>query len=177
LWLGTAIRIEGSGFQCQDTKHDTIDGKRNFECVLGVHFDKLDKNFHNQAHSNAQCEHVFSNGSDIQAKPPIFDSNKDDKFRQMFLRADRFNADHGVADLDRKLELFGPSKLCQDIKLADLSPSDRDRLDHLHGQYMPVPDVGSRPIIFVFRSAFANYKGNHDGEVNWKLNQSSKVVS
>ena len=30
LWLGTAIRIEGSGFQCQDTKHDTVDGKRNF---------------------------------------------------------------------------------------------------------------------------------------------------
>jgi hypothetical protein len=30
LWHGTAIRIKGSGFQCQDTKHETIDGKRNF---------------------------------------------------------------------------------------------------------------------------------------------------
>jgi hypothetical protein len=116
------------------------------------------------------------------SKPPIFDSNEDDKFRRMFLRADRFNAEHDAADrilrfFDKKLELFGPSKLFQDIKLADLSPSDRDCLDHLHGQYMPVRDAGGRLIIFVFRSAFANYKGNYDGAVSWKLNQSSKVVS
>jgi carboxylesterase type B len=102
------------------------------------------------------------------SQSPEYVQRKD--FRRMFLRADRFNAEHAADRIlrffDKKLELFGPSKLCQDIKLADLSPSDRDCLDHLHGQYMPVRDAGGRPIIFAFPSAFANYKGNYDGAVS-----------
>lgn len=53
---------------------------------------------------------------------------QDRKYRLMFLRAEEFDASAAACRMNRflqnKLDLFGIDKLCQDIKLKDLSASD-----------------------------------------------------
>jgi hypothetical protein len=78
---------------------------------------------------------------------------RSEKFRLMFLRAESFdarNAAHRIIQfLEHKLELFGPTKLCKEITLDDLTPEDMESLENGHMQLMPVRDPSDRAI-FVY---------------------------
>jgi hypothetical protein len=86
---------------------------------------------------------------------------KSAKFRLMFLRAESFDAQNAahrmIQFLEHKLELFGPTKLCKEIKLDDLTPEDMESLENGHMQLMPVRDRSDRAI-FVFIANYMKFK-------------------
>jgi hypothetical protein len=86
---------------------------------------------------------------------------KSAKFRLMFLRADNFDAPNAARQmlqfLEHKLELFGPTKLCKEITLDDLTPEDMRSLENGPMQLMPVRDPSDRAI-FVHIANYMKYK-------------------
>jgi predicted HTH transcriptional regulator len=76
---------------------------------------------------------------------------KDKDFRLIFLRADDFNSKQAahrmIRFFDKKLEMFGPSKLCKDITLKDLSPEERACVENGHLQLLPVRDRSGRAVV------------------------------
>jgi hypothetical protein len=86
---------------------------------------------------------------------------KSKPFRLMFLRAERFDAQNAaqrmIRFLEHKLELFGPTKLCKEITLDDLTPDDMECLENGHMQLMPVRDRSDRAVI-VYIGNFMKYK-------------------
>jgi hypothetical protein len=86
---------------------------------------------------------------------------KSAKFRLMFLRAECFNAQKTahrmIQFLEHKLELFGPTKLCKEITLDDLTSEDMESLENGHMQLMPVRDRSDRAI-FVYIANYVKYK-------------------
>ena len=93
-----------------------------------------------------------------QASPQYVKSNK---FRLMFLRSCRFDialtAEKIIMFFEKKLELFGPTKLCKDISLADMSPEDMDCIKHGHLQLLPQRDRAGRRVV-VMLLPFIKYK-------------------
>jgi hypothetical protein len=84
---------------------------------------------------------------------------QDDKFRLLFLRAARFEAQAAARRIlefcTLKLDLFGPEKLCQDIKIEDLSEDDMESLENGHMQLLPARDQAGRAIM-TYLSAWMN---------------------
>jgi hypothetical protein len=79
---------------------------------------------------------------------------EDAKLRLMFLRAERFDADLAaqrlLKNLEWKLKLFGPEKLCQSyIRLEDLDEDVRTMLDSGFYQILPARDSRGRLILAV----------------------------
>lgn len=72
---------------------------------------------------------------------------RDERLRLKFLRADRFDAKKAALRMARhfeaKLDLFGASKLCQDITQNDLKPGDLDSLVTCVG-HLPIRDSVGR---------------------------------
>lgn len=78
---------------------------------------------------------------------------RDDQFRLKFLRADRFDAKQAALRMARhfeaKLDLFGESKLCEDISQNDLTPGDMDALVTGVG-HLPIRDSTGRLVRISF---------------------------
>lgn len=78
---------------------------------------------------------------------------RDDQFRLKFLRADRFDAKKAALRMARhfeaKLDLFGESKLCEDITQNDLTPGDMDALVTGVG-HLPIRDSTGRLVRISF---------------------------
>jgi hypothetical protein len=72
----------------------------------------------------------------------------DRKFLLSFLRADRFHAMDAagrvIRHFQKKLELFGASKLCKDITLEDLDPCAMEVIESGRLTVLPVRDQGGR---------------------------------
>jgi hypothetical protein len=94
-----------------------------------------------------------------EAQSPEYLTSK--PFRLMFLRAERFDAQNAaqrmIRFLEHKLELFGPTKLCKEITLDDLTPDDMECLENGHMQLMPVRDRSDRAVI-AYIGNFMKYK-------------------
>ena len=78
---------------------------------------------------------------------------RDDRLRLKFLRADRFDPKKAALRMARhfeaKLDLFGASKLCQDITQNDLNPGDMDALVTGVG-HLPIRDSVGRLVRISF---------------------------
>jgi hypothetical protein len=100
-------------------------------------------------------------------------------FRLMFLRADDFDveeaADRMLQHLENKLELFGPSRLCQKITQAELTPEDFECLQNGHQQLLPVRDRAGRAIL-MFLPPFLKYH-QHKNLVRYLLRSAPCVPS
>jgi hypothetical protein len=76
---------------------------------------------------------------------------KQKKLRLMFLRADKFDARKAankmVQFFDKKLELFGRTKLCKDIELSDMSSSDLECVENGALQLLPSRDRSGRSVL------------------------------
>lgn len=83
---------------------------------------------------------------------------KDDSFRLLFLRASHFDVDQSCKRLlghfEKKLELFGPQKLCKTITLDDLDADDMDCMNRGQSQLLPYRDRSGRA---VFIQALSHY--------------------
>ena len=86
------------------------------------------------------------------AESKSFESVHDEKFRLMFLRAVRFDVEATArrlfAHFEKKLELFGPAKLCKKICLEDMSEDDMRTLENGQTQLLPDRDRTGRAIFF-----------------------------
>jgi hypothetical protein len=76
------------------------------------------------------------------------------KLRLQFLRADKFDhksaAKRLVSFFEAKMELFGPEKVGQVIKLKDLSADDRAVLENGAIQALPGRDNAGRAVFFQY---------------------------
>jgi hypothetical protein len=101
------------------------------------------------------------------------------EFRLMFLRADDFDveeaADRMMQHLENKLELFGPSRLCQKITQAELTPEDFECLHNGHQQLLPVRDRAGRAILMCL-PPFLKYH-QHENLVRYLLRSAPCVPS
>jgi hypothetical protein len=90
-------------------------------------------------------------------------------FRLKFLRADRFDAKKAALRLARhfeaKLELFGPSKLVQDITQSDLQEGDMDAMVVLIG-HLPVRDSVGRLVRLTISNEDDRFMTSTDGVVS-----------
>jgi hypothetical protein len=79
--------------------------------------------------------------------------NSDQKFFLAFLRADRFDPNKAAGRmaryLDWKLSLFGESKLCKDITLADLQEDEMTMLKKGNFQFLPERDSSGRAVLVI----------------------------
>jgi hypothetical protein len=75
----------------------------------------------------------------------------DDRLRLSFLGAAQFDskaAARRILDFfTLKLDLFGPDKLCRDIKIEDLDEDDIESLENGHMQLLPTRDQAGRAIM------------------------------
>ena len=81
------------------------------------------------------------------------------KLRIMFLRSCDFDVDKAAKRMavhfDKKMELFGASKLCQTISQQDLNSDDQECLQSGQSQLLPYRDVSGRAVFF---QALSHYK-------------------
>jgi hypothetical protein len=93
---------------------------------------------------------------------------KSRKIRLMFLRASRFDSSQAAGTMlqffEKKLELFGPSKLCKDITLDDLSSADIECMENGHLQFLPARDRAGRCVLVV-ALPFLTYR-EHENHVS-----------
>ena len=83
-------------------------------------------------------------------------------FRIMFLRSCYYDipktATKIIGHFDKKLELFGVTKLCKKITIADLTDDDLDCLYSGQSQLLPSRDRSGRVIFF---QALSHYRYKH----------------
>jgi hypothetical protein len=104
--------------------------------------------------SLAQLEEGIQNISKREAYEQALSQNAeyvtDRKFRLKFLRADSFDPQAAAARLvkflEQKSKLFGVEKLTQDIKLSDLTVSDKQCIEAGICQLLPFRDQAGRGI-------------------------------
>jgi hypothetical protein len=77
---------------------------------------------------------------------------QDSSFRLMFLRASHFDVEQAAKRLlghfEKKLEFFGPTKLCKTITLDDLDSDDMECLTSGQSQLLPYRDRSGRAVFF-----------------------------
>lgn len=84
---------------------------------------------------------------------------RDSAFRLLFLRASHYDVDQACKRLlghfEKKLELFGPQKLCKTITLDDLDVNDMECMNNGQSQLLPYRDRSGRAVFF---QALSHYR-------------------